>query len=94
MIMRVPAMLVALALIVSASGALAASSHQTMHDRFAAANITHDGHLTLEQAKAGYKSVAKKFDAIDKDHKGYVTEADIHAYYSALHHHKATQPKS
>lgn len=92
--MRVPTILVGLALLVYGSGAFAASSHQTMHDRFVAANATHDGHLTLEQAKAGYKSVAKKFDAIDKDHKGYVTEADIHAYYSALHHHKATKAKS
>ena len=92
--MRVSAGLVGLTLVVFSSGAIAASSHKTMHDRFAAANTTHDGHLTLEQAKAGYKSVAKKFDAIDKDHKGYVTEADIHAYYSALHHHKATRAVS
>jgi hypothetical protein len=92
--MRVPAILVTLGLLVVGSGAFAATSHKTMHDRFAAANTTHDGHLTLDQAKAGYKSVAKKFDAIDKDHKGYVTEADIHAYYSALHHHKAANPKS
>ena len=92
--MRVPAILIGLSLVASASGASAASSHHTMHDRFAAANTSHDGHLTLEQAKAGYKSVAKKFDAIDKDHKGYVTEADIHAYYSALHHHKAAKSTS
>jgi hypothetical protein len=92
--MRAPAMFVGLVLLVAGSGAIAASSHQTMHDRFTAANTTHDGHLTLEQAKAGYKSVAKKFDAIDKDRKGYVTEADIHAYYSALHHHKAAKSQS
>ena len=61
----------------------------TMEQRFEKANVTHDGHLTLDQAKTGYKSVAKHFSAIDKDKKGYVTEDDIHAYYKAqraLHH--------
>jgi len=64
--------------------AMAASSHMTFHQRFEQANTTHDGHLTLDQAKTGMKSVARHFDAIDKDHKGYVTEADIHAYYKAM----------
>ncbi len=64
-------------------------AHLTMEQRFEKANVTHDGHLTLEQAKTGYKSVARHFSAIDKDKKGYVTEDDIHAYYKAqraLHH--------
>ncbi len=62
------------------SGAIAATSHKSLHDRFTEANTTHDGHLTLEQAKTGMKSVARRFDAIDKDHRGYVTEDDIRAY--------------
>lgn len=69
-----------------------ASQHLTLHQRFEQANTTHDGHLTAEQAKLGMKSVARHFDAIDKDHKGYVTEADIHAYYKGLraaHRHTA-----
>lgn len=87
--------LLAIAMLACSPGAFAAASHQTMHEHFVAANTTHDGHLTLEQAKVGYKSVARKFDAIDKDHKGYVTEADIHAYYKSLHHHAAAaQPKA
>jgi hypothetical protein len=41
--------------------------------RFNAANTTHDGKLTKEQAEAGMPRVAKNFDTIDSDHKGYVT---------------------
>lgn len=65
----------------------------TMMQRFDQANTTHDGHLTLEQAKGGYKSVARHFSAIDQDKKGYVTEDDIKAYYKtqrALHHQSAS----
>lgn len=48
--------------------------------RFAGANVTHDGHLTLEQAKsAKWKMVVKNFAAIDSNNKGYVTEQDIRA---------------
>jgi hypothetical protein len=75
-----------------------AHKHLTMEQRFQAANVTHDGHLTEEQAETGYKSVAKHFAAIDKDKKGYVTEDDIHAYnktQQALHHETAAEhPKS
>jgi hypothetical protein len=85
-----------LALVLPALLAMQAPTHAaqrtTLHQRFEQANTTHDGHLTLEQAKLGMKSVARHFDAIDKDHKGYVTEADIHAYYKSLraaHHHTA-----
>lgn len=77
----------------------AGSTHSNRHgrrsldERFAEANTTHDGHLTLDQAKSGrLKAVARHFDAIDKDHKGFVTEADVHAYYkeqrAARHHAK------
>lgn len=65
---------------------------QTMEQLFQRANATHDGHLTLDQAKSGYKSVARHFAAIDQDNKGYVTEADIKAYNKtqrALHHQTA-----
>ncbi len=64
-------------------------SHMTMQERFEQANTSHDGHLTLDQAKAGMPMVAKHFDAIDKDKKGYVTTEDIHAYMAqrrASHH--------
>jgi len=70
-------------------------SRMTMNDRFAAANTTNDGHLTMEQARAGMPAVAKHFAAIDKDNKGYVTLDEIHAYYKeqrAARHQ--TQPSS
>jgi hypothetical protein len=75
-------------------------AHLTMTQRFEQANVTHDGHLTLEQAKSGYKSVARHFAAIDVDKKGFITEDDIHAYNKAqraLHHQSAAthhQPSS
>lgn len=66
----------------------------SMEKRFAQANTTHDGHLTMAQAKAGYSTVARHFAAIDVDKKGYVTEDDIHAWEKAErdHHHQAQQP--
>lgn len=46
--------------------------------RFNAANTTHDGHLTLEQAKAAkWTQVVSHFATIDADKKGYVTEPEI-----------------
>jgi hypothetical protein len=52
----------------------------TWEQRFTQANLTHDGHLTLDEAKGGYALVAKHFEDIDVDHKGYVTENDIRAW--------------
>ena len=49
-------------------------------ERFTAANLAHDGHLTLEEAKGGYRTVARHFGEIDVDGKGYVTENDIRAW--------------
>lgn len=48
--------------------------------RFAAANVTHDGRLTREQAAWGMPLVAREFDAIDIDRKGYVTLPEIQAF--------------
>ena len=69
----------------------------TLEQRFEQANTTHDGHLTLDQAKAGYKSVARHFAAMDQDKKGYVTEDDIRSYYKtqrALHRQSASTPRT
>lgn len=52
----------------------------TMDERFAKANTTHDGHLTLAQAKAGYPTVAKHFAEIDAAKKGYVTKDQIRTW--------------
>lgn len=54
-------------------------------EAFAQANTTHDGHLTVDQAKAAKMyNIVKRFPEIDKDHKGYVTEDEIRSYYRAL----------
>jgi hypothetical protein len=49
----------------------------TWEAHFAQANLAHDGHLTLAEAKGGDTVVAKHFDEIDATHRGYVTEDDI-----------------
>jgi len=49
--------------------------------KFYAANTTHDGHLSMAQAKAaGLTVVADNFDAIDVKKRGYVTFYDIMAW--------------
>ncbi len=67
-----------------ASTAARKSGRQTLDARFAAANATHDGHLTLEQAQAAnWNYVAKNFTAMDKSSRGYVTVADVRGYSKA-----------
>jgi hypothetical protein len=61
----------------------------TWKERFAQANVAHDGHLTLAEAKVGYKSLVRHFNEIDADKKGYVTEEDIanwHKLQGAMRH--------
>ena len=45
--------------------------------KFKAADKNADGQLSLEEAKAGMPRVAKGFDKIDMEKKGYVTLAQI-----------------
>lgn len=69
--------------------ASAAHHRMSWKQRFAQANTTHDGHLTLDQAKAGYATIARHFDQIDTAKKGYVTLDDIanwHKAQRAAHH--------
>ena len=76
-----------------APAAPAPSRHSSWERHFDAANTTHDGHLTLEQAKSRYVTVARHFNAIDAGHKGYVTTDDIRAWHKArreTHHPSAT----
>lgn len=55
-----------------------------MMARFEAANVTHDGRLTLAQAEAaGWQRIARNFYAIDVQRKGYVTPQDIRAWNRA-----------
>lgn len=57
----------------------------SLPERFEMANTSHDGRLTLDQAKSAKAMhvVARNFDAIDATHKGYITEDDIRAWYKA-----------
>lgn len=69
-----------------AQGAGPAPDHhgrRTADQHFADANTTHDGKLTLDQAKSGYKSLVKSFPEIDANHRGYVTLDDIKAWKEA-----------
>jgi hypothetical protein len=66
-----------------ADGAASPRTRLTWEQRFAQANTSHDGHLTLEQAKAGYQAVARHFPEIDTDGKGYVTLDDIRGWHKA-----------
>jgi hypothetical protein len=77
-----------------ADDAPAKHARMTWENRFAEANAAHDGHLTLDEAKAGYKTIARHFHDIDTDAKGYVTENDIRAWHAtqkAARHQKETE---
>lgn len=66
---------------------------RTLQQHFDAANTTHDGHLTKDQAAAAnWPYVVNHFAAIDKDHKGFVTVQDIHAFYRSRHAHRPKTP--
>lgn len=56
--------------------------------QFTRANTTHDGHLTLQQAKAGYVTIARHFSEIDLQHKGFVTIDDVRAWHARRRHHR------
>ncbi len=58
--------------------------HPSMRERFEGANTTHDGKLTREQAAAGgMPNIARHFDQIDTDRKGYITLQDLRAFAQA-----------
>ena len=59
------------------------SQRLSFSDRFAAANITNDGCLTLEQAQQGLPSVAKDFAQIDAQGHGCLTMAEIKAFWQS-----------
>jgi Ca2+-binding EF-hand superfamily protein len=57
-----------------------ARSPQGIAAKFQAADVNHDGKLTLEEAKAGMPRVAESFDTIDVEKKGYLTLEQIQAF--------------
>jgi hypothetical protein len=71
------------------SGGGGQGGHGHLRQRFAAANVTQDGRLTLQQAQAAnWRRVAKNFYDIDVQHKGFVTVDDIRSWRAA---HKGGQ---
>ncbi|MEX3931313.1 EF-hand domain-containing protein [Paraburkholderia phymatum] len=53
---------------------------QELQQRFAVANTTHDGKLTLAQAQTGMPRVAQYFNEIDTQKQGYVTLGQIEQF--------------
>ncbi len=67
--------------IAACGGALAQTpSPQKLGEKFRAADVNHDGKLTLEEAKNGMPRVAKAFDKIDVEKKGYITLEQLQAF--------------
>ena len=63
---------------------------QTFQEHFDSANITHDGHLTLDQAKAAkWTAVVRRFEKIDADHKGYITAQQLRDQFARERAEKA-----
>ena len=61
--------------------------YASLAEHFVAANVSHDGKLTIEQAsRAGWTRVVRHFDEIDTDHLGFVTAAQIHVYNLGQRH--------
>ena len=68
------------------------AKRMTLQQHFDAANTTHDGHLTKEQASAAkWTYVNKHFDAMDTAHKGFVTVSDVHAFSATARAARAQQ---
>ena len=58
-----------------------AKSVREIDKNFDVADKNHDGKLTREEAQSGSTPmIANHFDAIDVDHKGYVTKANVNAF--------------
>jgi Ca2+-binding EF-hand superfamily protein len=74
------ALFMMLAITLSGVALAQAPSAQKIEERFKAADVNHDGKLTLEEAKAGMPRVAKAFDKIDVEKKGFVTLEQIQAF--------------
>lgn len=75
------------------TAATAHRARKTYAERFAAANTTHDGKLTLEQARAGrMRSIVKNFAAMDAEKRGYVTFDQVTAYRAA--HRTPRRPRA
>lgn len=64
----------------------------TLEERFREANVTADGQLTFAQAQRRMPSVAHEFDAIDREHKGWVSLDDIRAHQAEKRRLRRVRP--
>lgn len=62
-----------LACVLSAPVFAATAVPPALKTKFEAADVDHDGKLTLAEAQAGMPRIAAHFDRIDAAHKGYIT---------------------
>jgi Ca2+-binding EF-hand superfamily protein len=72
--------LVLAALVVVSPAFAQTSMQQKLETRFAAADVNHDGKLTMAEAQAGMPLVARHFNEIDTAHAGYVTLDQIEQF--------------
>lgn len=60
-------------------------SVERLDKNFDAADRSHDGLLSKQEAEAGHVAfIAKNFDAIDTSKRGVVSKDDVHAYIRHL----------
>lgn len=72
-----------------------ADSVDRLDKNFDAADRSHDGLLSKEEAEAGHVAfIAKNFDAIDTSKRGLVSKDDVHAYIRRLLMHGQPAPAS
>ena len=64
----------------------------TWQQHFARANMAHDGHLTLAEARAGYTTLSKHFAEIDATGKGFVTVDEVNAWHKQQRTQHQTAP--
>jgi Ca2+-binding EF-hand superfamily protein len=74
------ALFMMLGIILSGVALAQAPSAQKIEEKFKAADVNHDGKLTLEEAKSGMPRVAKAFNKIDVEKKGYITLEQLQAF--------------
>ncbi len=61
--------------------------YASLAEHFVAANVSHDGRLTIDQAgRAGWARIVRHFGEIDTDRLGFVTADQIHAYNIGQRH--------
>jgi Ca2+-binding EF-hand superfamily protein len=55
-----------------------------MTERFVKADANQDGCLTRDEAKGKMPRLYQRFDEVDQDRDGYVTQADIAGYVESI----------